>query len=73
MIHKEIGALPQMMNGYQIQMDILREMGDFQSAFAYANKYYTFKDSLSNVENISKSQIWNQRLHKLKVISLFPI
>ena len=43
-----------MMNGYQIQMDILREMGDFQSAFAYANKYYTFKDSLSNVENISK-------------------
>lgn len=54
MIHKEIGALPQMMNGYQIQMDILREMGDFQSAFAYANKYYTFKDSLSNVENISK-------------------
>ena len=52
--HEKLGAIPQMMNGYKIQSEILEKMGDYQSAFAFSKKYNTFKDSLNDIDNISK-------------------
>lgn len=52
--HTKLGAVPQMMNGFRLQKDILEKMGDYQGAFLYAKKYYKLKDSLNNIENISK-------------------
>lgn len=54
MFHTILGALPQMMNGYQIQKDILEKKGDYKGAYHYTNKYYDYKDSLRNIDNISK-------------------
>ncbi len=54
MYHTKLGAIPQMMNGYQIQKDILEKMGDYQGAYIFVQKYYNFKDSLTNIDNISK-------------------
>jgi tetratricopeptide (TPR) repeat protein len=52
--HERLGAIPQMMNGYQIQKDIHEKLGNYKSAYTYSQKYYNFKDSLNNIDNISK-------------------
>lgn len=54
MFHTKLGALPQMMNSFHLQKDILEKLGDYKGALVYAKKHYSFKDSIINTENISK-------------------